>query len=324
MNGEGRTVCVTGGSGYIASWIIKLLLERGYTVKTTVRDPTDKTKIQHLLSLDGAGDRLQLYKADLTEDGCFDDAVSGCQGVFHTASPCFFDSTNPQADLIEPAVKGTLSVLKSCAKVASVKRVVLTSAMASVICNGRPLSPDVVIDETWFSDPEFCEKNQQWYMLSKTLAEQAAWKFAEENAIDLVTINPGFTIGPFLQKSPSLTVEELLRMINGTRSFPGDSFRFVDVRDVANAHILAFELPSASGRYCVVGRMAHYTEVLEILHEHYPNLQIAGKWENEKVSQPTCKVSQEKAKALGVNFTPLEVSLRDTMECLKEKGFLRF
>ncbi|CAN0862386.1 Phenylacetaldehyde reductase [Linum grandiflorum] len=322
--GEGRTVCVTGGSGYIASWIIKLLLERGYTVKTTVRDPTDKTKTQHLLSLDGAGDRLQLYKADLTEDGCFDAAVSGCDGVFHTASPCFFQTTNPQEDLIEPAVKGTLSVLKSCAKVPSVKRVVLTASMASVICNGRPLSPDVVVDETWFSDPEFCQKNQHWYMLSKTLAEEAAWTFAKENGIDLITINPGFVIGPYLQKCLNFTVEEVLRIINGTREFPGETYRFVDVRDVANAHVLAFENPSASGRYCVVGRMAHYTKVLEIMHEQYPDLQIAEKCESDKTSQPTCKISQEKAKSLGLNFTPLEVSVRDTIECFKKKGVLRF
>ncbi|CAN1339237.1 Phenylacetaldehyde reductase [Linum perenne] len=302
MSGEERVVCVTGGSGYIASWIIKLLLERGYTVKTTVRDP------------------------NLTEDGCFDSAIHGCQGVFHTASPCFFQTTNPQADLIEPAVKGTLSVLKSCAKVPSVKRVVLTASMASVICNGRPLSPDVVVDETWFSDPQFCERNQHWYMLSKTLAEEAAWKFAKESGIDLVTINPGFVIGPFLQKSLNFTVEEVLRIMNGNREFPGESYRFVDVRDVASSHVLAFEIPTASGRYCVVGRMAHYTEVLEILQEQYPSLQMAAKcrWENEKTTEGHCRISQEKAKSLGVKFTPLEVSLRDTIECFKEKGVIKF
>ncbi|CAN1339247.1 Phenylacetaldehyde reductase [Linum perenne] len=299
MSGEERVVCVTGGSGYIASWIIKLLLERGYTVKTTVRDPTDSNKTQHLLSLDGAAERLQLYKADLTEDGCFDSAIHGCQGVFHTASPCFFQTTNPQ-------------------------RVVLTASMASVICNGRPLSPDVVVDETWFSDPQFCERNQHWYMLSKTLAEEAAWKFAKESGIDLVTINPGFVIGPFLQKSLNFTVEEVLRIMNGNREFPGESYRFVDVRDVASSHVLAFEIPTASGRYCVVGRMAHYTEVLEILQEQYPSLQMAAKWENEKTTEGHCRISQEKAKSLGVKFTPLEVSLRDTIECFKEKGVIKF
>ncbi|CAI0420734.1 unnamed protein product [Linum tenue] len=298
MSAECGVVCVTGGSGYIASWIIKLLLERGYTVKTTVRDPDDKTKTQHLLSLDGANERLQLYKADLTAEGSFDSAVDGCQAVFHTASPVLFQTSNPQADLIDPAVKGTLNVLKSCAKMPSVKRVVLTSSMASVVCNRKPLSAGVVIDETW-----------HWYMLSKTLAEEAAWKFANENGIDLVAVNPGFVIGPFLQPSVNFTVEEVLRLINGVhsfiilefvfpegkwislyvcavafcflnagnRAFPSDIFRFVDVRDVANAHIQAFEVPSASGRCCVVGSMVHYTEALKIMHELYPNLPLSGK-----------------------------------------------
>ncbi|CAI0420731.1 unnamed protein product [Linum tenue] len=299
MSAECGVVCVTGGSGYIASWIIKLLLERGYTVKTTVRDPDDKTKTQHLLSLDGANERLQLYKADLTAEGSFDSAVDGCQAVFHTASPVLFQTSNPQ-------------------------RVVLTSSMASVVCNRKPLSAGVVIDETWFSDPEFCAKYQHWYMLSKTLAEEAAWKFANENGIDLVAVNPGFVIGPFLQPSVNFTVEEVLRLINGNRAFPSDIFRFVDVRDVANAHIQAFEVPSASGRCCVVGSMVHYTEALKIMHELYPNLPLSGNWENYETFQPQCKISQEKAKSLGVNFTPLEVSLRDTVECLKEKGLVSF
>ncbi|CAI0420726.1 unnamed protein product [Linum tenue] len=249
----------------------------------------DKTKTQHLLSLDGANERLQLYKADLTAEGSFDSAVDGCQAVFHTASPVLFQTSNPQADLIDPAVKGTLNVLKSCAKMPSVKR-----------------AP------------------KHWYMLSKTLAEEAAWKFANENGIDLVAVNPGFVIGPFLQPSVNFTVEEVLRLINGNRAFPSDIFRFVDVRDVANAHIQAFEVPSASGRCCVVGSMVHYTEALKIMHELYPNLPLSGNWENYETFQPQCKISQEKAKSLGVNFTPLEVSLRDTVECLKEKGLVSF
>ncbi|XP_057544637.1 phenylacetaldehyde reductase-like isoform X2 [Amaranthus tricolor] len=64
---------------------------------------------------------------------------------------------NIWAELLEPAVKGTLSVLNSCAKYPSIKRVVLTSSLAAVVCNGKPLSPDVVVDETWFSDPDFCK-----------------------------------------------------------------------------------------------------------------------------------------------------------------------
>ncbi|KAK6928778.1 3-beta hydroxysteroid dehydrogenase/isomerase, partial [Dillenia turbinata] len=140
----GKVVAVTGALGYVASWLVKYLLERGYTVKASIFDPNDPKKTQNLLSLDGAKQRLKLFKADLLEEGAFDSVVEGCQGVFHTASPFYWFVTDPQAELVDPALKGTLNVLESCAKL--------------------------------------------WYMLSKTLAEEAAWKFAKEKGIDLVFI----------------------------------------------------------------------------------------------------------------------------------------
>ncbi|KAL5829701.1 hypothetical protein ACOSQ3_019169 [Xanthoceras sorbifolium] len=146
-----------GASGYIASWLVKLLLQRGYTVKATVRDPNDPKKTQHLLALDGAKQRLHIFKASLSEEGAFDSAIDGCDGVFQTASPVVFSTNDPQADIVDAAIKGALNVLKSCAKVSSVKRVVFTSSMASVMYNGKPLTPQTVIDETWFSDPALCD-----------------------------------------------------------------------------------------------------------------------------------------------------------------------
>ncbi|GLU10984.1 hypothetical protein SLE2022_277570 [Rubroshorea leprosula] len=291
--GEGKTVCVTGASGFIASWLVKLLLQRGYTVKATVRDPNDPKKTEHLLALEGAKERLHLFKAELCDEGSFDSVVDG--------------------------FNGTLNVLKSCAKVSSIKRVVLTSSMAAVANTGKPLTPDVLVDETWFSDPDVCEKSKHWYQLSKTLAEKAAWKFAEENGIDLVAINPGVVIGPLLHPTINLSVDFIIDIVNGRQLPPFN--RFVDVRDVAFAHILAFEVPSASGRYCMVERTADYSEVLKILDELYPNLHLSEKFKDKDVGT-LLKVSKEKAISLGVNFIPLQVSLKDTVESLKEKGFL--
>ncbi|KAL6125013.1 hypothetical protein ACLB2K_077521 [Fragaria x ananassa] len=322
---KNSVVCVTGASGYIASWLVKLLLGRGYIVKATVRDPNDLKKTEHLLSLDGAKERLHLFKADLLDEGSFDHVVDGCDGVFHTASPVLFSSiSDPQAELINPAVKGTLNVLKSCKKFPTVKRVVLTSSIASVIMNGKPLTPDVVVDETWYSNPLIAEKNKLWYLLSKTLAEEAAWKFAEGNGIDLVSINPGFVIGPILQQAINLTVEMIQNLITG-KAVPASNYRFIDVRDVASAHIQAFEVPSATGRYCLVSHSAHISEALEIIRELYPNLHIPERCEDGPLllpSDPQFQVSKEKAKGLGIDFYPFEVTLQDTIESLKEKGFL--
>ncbi|XP_038707403.1 phenylacetaldehyde reductase-like [Tripterygium wilfordii] len=320
--GEGKVVCVTGGSGYIASWLVKFLLQRDYTVKATVRDTNDSKKTEHLLALEGAKERLHLFQADLIEEGVFDSVVEGCEGVFHTASPVNFSPTDPQVEVIEPALKGTINLLKSCAKVPSVKRVVLTSSIAAVIYNGKPLAPGVVVDETWYSDPTFCETSKIWYMLSKTLAEEAAWRFAKQNGIDMVSLNPGVVIGPLLQPAINLTVEDFLNLINGAQTLSSDSYPYVDVRDVAFAHIQAFENPIASGRCCLVERVINCSEVLKILHELYPSLPLPAIHTDDKSCVPPYQVSKEKAKSWGINFTPLEVTIRDTVESLKEKGFL--
>ncbi|XP_015887112.3 phenylacetaldehyde reductase isoform X1 [Ziziphus jujuba] len=323
MSGEEKVVCVTGASGYIASWLVKLLLERGFSVKASVRDLDDPRKTEHLLSLEGAKERLHLLRADLFEEGAFDALVEGCEGVFHTASPIAFSANDPEAELIEPAVKGTLNVLRSCVKVPSIKRVVITSSTASIWYNGKPLNSDVVVDETWFSDPVYCEQNKLWYILSKTLAEKAAWQFAKENGIDLVTIHPGISIGPLLQPTLNVSSEIFMNFIKGrAQKFPFPAYTFIDVRDVAFAHIQAFEVPSASGRYCLVGNVLNSYETLKILKELYPASSLPEECEDEKALLPKHQVSKEKAKSLGVNFTPLEVSFRDTVESLKEKGFI--
>ncbi|WZZ15990.1 hypothetical protein YC2023_109079 [Brassica napus] len=360
---EEKTVCVTGASGYIASWIVKLLLLRGYTVKASVRDPNDPRKTEHLLALEGAEERLQLFKANLLEEGSFDSAIDGCQGVFHTASPFYHDVKDPQAELLDPAVKGTINVLSTCLKTPSVKRVVLTSSIAAVAFNGMPRTPDTIVDESWFADPEYCRAAKKisrvilaggkklqgkktteelWYVLSKTLAENAAWKFAKENDMQLVSINAAMVIGPLLQPTLNTSAAAVLSLIkgrekaftftklerwftsSGAQTFPNATFGWVNVKDVANAHIQAFENPDANGRYCLVERVAHYSEVVNILHDLYPDFQLPEKCADEKIFIPTYKVSKEKAESLGVEFVPLEVSIKETVESLQDKGFIRF
>ncbi|XP_014499797.1 cinnamoyl-CoA reductase 1 [Vigna radiata var. radiata] len=317
----GQVVCVTGASGYIASWLVKFLLQRGYTVRATVRDTSDPKKVDHLLSLDGAKERLHLVKGNLLEEGSFDSAVQGCHGVFHTASPFFDNAKDPQTELLDPALKGTLNVLKSCVKSKTLKRVVVTSSIAAVSFNDRPKNPDVVVDETWYSDPEYCKRNGIWYNLSKTLAEDAAWKFVKENNIDMVTMNPALVVGPLLQPVLNTSSAAVLNLINGSPTFNNVTLGFVDVRDVALAHVLAYENASANGRYLLVDRVAHYSDIVKILRDLYPSLQLPEKCVDDKPYDPIFEVSKEKAKSLGLEFTPLEVSIKDTVESLKEKKF---
>ncbi|XP_047308982.1 phenylacetaldehyde reductase-like [Impatiens glandulifera] len=322
-SGKSTVVCVTGASGYIASWLVKLLLHRGYTVKATVRDLLDPKKTEHLVSLEGAKERLHLFEANLLEEGSFDSIINNCHGVFHTASPCFFKSDDPQTQLIEPALKGTINVLTSCAKSHhSIKRVILTSSIAAMLFSGTPRTPQTLVDETWFSDPQICKDNQLWYQLSKTLAEEAAWKFVKEKGIDMVVINPAMVMGPLLQPTLNFSCTPILNLINNSETYPNASFGFVHVNDVVNAHVRAFEIPSANGRYCLTESVFHYSEIVNILSRLYPKLKLPNKCENDEPFAPTYIVSKERARSLGVEFVPFEISLKETVESLIEKKFV--
>ncbi|KAL6563919.1 hypothetical protein OROHE_005159 [Orobanche hederae] len=332
-----KTVCVTGGSGYIASWLIKELLQLGYTVKASVRYLDNPKKTHHLLSLDGAREKLQLFKADLLEEGSFDAAIAGCEGVFHCASPFFFETSNPQEELIDPAVKGTLNVLGSCARTPSIKRVILTSSEAAIAFNGTPRTSDTVIDETWWTDPDYCRKKQMWYLLSKRLAEGAAWEFAKEKGIDLVSINPCCVIGPMLQPILNTSCGQILSLINvkelhrgflllpytGADTYPNTAYGWVHVKDVVAAHVLAYEKPEANGRYYIVERCARSYDLVQILRELYPHLKFPEKTADGKPLMPNYQVNTDRAKKLGVVFTPLKQALKDTVGSLKERGFLK-
>ncbi|XP_071709416.1 phenylacetaldehyde reductase-like [Rutidosis leptorrhynchoides] len=317
---KNAVVCVTGASGYIASWLVKLLLQRGYIVNATVRDLDDQKKTQHLLELDGAKERLHLFQADLLKDGSFDGGVEGCDGVFHTASPFFIHSDHPQEDLIDPAVKGTLNVLSSCSKVPSIKRVVLTSSVAALLYNGLPLTPEVVVDETWFSNQQFCRETKMWYPLSKTLAEEAAWKYVKEKSIDMVTINPGLVIGPLLQPTLNTSAKAILSLINAP-TYNNITVGCVHVKDVANAHIAAFEMPSANGRYCLSESVVHFSDIVQILRELYPSFNLPEKCADD-APITRYQFSNEKAKSLGINYTLLKQGIKETIESLKEKHYL--
>ena len=137
-----KPVLVTGGNGYIASWIVKYLLADGINVHATVRDPDNRAKVGHLLkAAQGAKGKLTLFKADLLKDGAFDEAMQGCELVIHTASPFVIKGLkDAQKELVDPAVMGTKNVLDAANRVTSVKRVVLTASVVSVYGDAQDMS----------------------------------------------------------------------------------------------------------------------------------------------------------------------------------------
>ncbi|BBH18104.1 NAD-dependent epimerase [Nocardioides baekrokdamisoli] len=246
-------VLVTGGSGYVASWIVRYLLEDGRTVRATVRNPDKASGLEHLhaLAQEHPG-RLTLHKADLLEEGSYTEAMQGCELVIHTASPFLIGKVNdPYEDLVRPALEGTKNVLDSVEATASVKRVVLTSSVVAIYGDAVEMrGKDAFTEADWNTTSSL---RHQPYSYSKTVAEQEAWKRAEaQDRWDLVTIHPGLVLGPALTNVSVSGSMATMKMFTDYSQATGTArleFGIVDVRDVARAHIAAGFTPEAHGRY---------------------------------------------------------------------------
>lgn len=271
-----KPILVTGGTGYLASWIIKLLLDEGKEVRSTVRNLADKEKFAHLtvLAVKSKG-TLRFFEADLLQSGSFAEAMKGCELVIHTASPFKISGLkNAQKELIEPALEGTRNVLDSVNKTETVKRVVLTSSAVAVFGDAVDIEKTrngIFTEEHWnFSS----SVKHQPYSLSKTLAEKLAWELAEkQHRWDLLTINPGFIMGPSLsQRTDSTSIDIMIQLATGKfkTGVPSGDMGFVDVRDVAKAHILAGFSETASGRHICVSEHKTFLDMANAIRAKYP------------------------------------------------------
>ncbi len=241
------TVLVTGGSGFIASHCILKLLAQGYGVRATVRDLKRESEVRSLLKTGGAesGANLNFCAASLEADSGWADATAGCDYVLHVASPFPASVPKHEDELIIPAREGALRVLRA-ARDAGVKRVVLTSSFAA-IGYGHPAqaAPFTEADWTDVNSPAVSA-----YAKSKTLAERAAWDFMarEGGRLELAVVNPVGVFGPALGADFSTSILIIKRMMDGTiPGMPNVSFGVVDVRDVADLHLLAMAQPQAKG-----------------------------------------------------------------------------
>ncbi|KAL2925378.1 Tetraketide alpha-pyrone reductase 1 [Bienertia sinuspersici] len=253
-------VCVTGASGFLASWLVKRLLSSGYFVIGTVRNPENLVKLQ--------------------------------------------------AEILEPAVRGTVNVLRSCKKNPSLRRVILTSSSSTVRIR-EDIDPDVPLDESVWSSTEICERFQVWYPLSKILAEKAAWDFCKENNIDLVTILPAFIIGPSLP--PNLWDTSKFE-------FHG-RMGYVHIDDIALCHILVYEREEAHGRYLCSSTVMENYELGSLLASKYPSYPVPTRF--KKLDRPYYTFNTSKIESLGFKFKSVEEMFDDCVKSLVMQGHLK-
>jgi len=265
-------VLVTGGTGFIAQHCILALLREGYRVRTTVRSLDSVPQMLSQLRVGGAErpDDVAIVTADLTRDRGWAAAVHGCQFVLHGASPTPSGSQVAERDWIDPAVEGNLRVLKA-ARDEGVQRVVLTSAFGA-IGMGHSRDKPRPFDENVWSD---LSGPVAPYQKSKTLSERAAWDFVDRfgEGLELAAVNPVAVLGPALGADFSHSIRLVQQMLQG-QPCPKINSGFVDVRDVADLHLLAMTRPEAAGErfLAIAGRSLWFREVAGVLKQELGDL----------------------------------------------------
>ncbi|CAN5189452.1 aldehyde reductase [soil metagenome] len=264
-------VLVTGGSGFIGGWCVAKLLSAGYVVRTTVRDLKRETEVRRAIAtVEPAAldpQRLTFHVASLDADDGWAAATAGCRYVLHVASPVPAVQPKDPDDLIRPARDGALRVVKAAVE-AGVERVVMTSSVAAVGESGR----EGVKDERDWTDLNAAGVTP--YSQSKTIAERAVrdWMAQHGGATTLATVNPVVVLGPVMSGDFSASVQVVSRMLDGKLpGVPNLGFNMVDVRDVADLHLLAMTVPQAAGgRYIAASDFLWMQGVADILRRNLP------------------------------------------------------
>jgi nucleoside-diphosphate-sugar epimerase len=327
MEGNKGTVCVTGGTGYIGSWLIMRLLDQGYKVRTTVRsDPEHKKDIGFLTSLPGASEKLQIFNADLSDPESFNAPLEGCIGVFHVATPVDFEDKEPEEIVTKRSIIGALGILKACLNSKTVKRVVYTSSASAVSFNGKDVDE---MDESFWSDVDFIKALKPFggsYMISKTLTERAVLEFGEKHGLDVVTIIPTFVVGPFICPKFPGSVRIILSMVFGDKDRYSDLLNtsMVHVDDLARANIFLLECPTARGRYICSSEVITLQRMSEFLSARYPEFQIpTPDYLKEIRGYKIAGLSSKKLLDSGFKYKyGLNEMFDGAIQCCKEKGFL--
>lgn len=342
-------VMVTGATGYVAGWVVKRLLEEGLTVHAPVRDPDNPDKLKYLNEIAAqTPGTMRYFKADLLDEGSYADAMAGCSVVFHTASPFFLGSKDPQKELVDPARLGTRNVLEQANRTPSVRRVVLTSSCAAIYGDNADLqdTPNGVFTEEIWNTSSSLE--HQPYSYSKTVAEREAWAIHDkQDCWELVVINPSFVIGPGINPHGTSESFKLIKQLgDGTlkAGMPRIGFGVIDVRDLGEAHLRGAFTPEAGGRYIISGHDSDFfdlaCDLVERYGDDYPiprktlpkwlvwlvgpimDKSMTRKMVARNVDLPWRADNGKSVRELGMSYRPVKETINDFFQQMIDSGYL--
>ncbi|KAF8687381.1 hypothetical protein HU200_043070 [Digitaria exilis] len=339
--GDPPAVCVTGSTGYVGSWLVRTLLRRGYRVHATARDTGKAWQV--FAGVEG-GDRLRVFRADMGEDGSFDAAVTGCGGVFHVAASMELHvapghdniEERVRSDVLEPATRGTINVLQSCVRAGTVRRVVFTSSVSTLTTAADDGQRKAVVDESCLRDlaDVWRTKSVGWvYILSKRLTEEAAFRFARENGVHLVSVILPTVAGPFLTPTVPTSIQLLLSPITGDPKLysllVSVHSRFgclpvAHIQDACDAHVFLMESPRAEGRYLCVAGGHPMAQIARLLAARYPPFKPGERLSRDfDASCSSSVVSSKRLLDLGFRFQygVADVVADSVAQCV-DHGFL--
>ncbi|XP_065858768.1 NADPH HC-toxin reductase 1-like [Euphorbia lathyris] len=335
--GNQKKVCVTGGSSYFGSSIVKKLLEKGYTVHATLRNLEDEAKVGLLKSLPNAETNLVLFQADVYNNCEFQPAIDGCEVVFHLATPLQHDPNSTQfKDRVESTVAATKSVVDSCINSGSVKRLIYPGIILAV----SPLNEDGTsydkpcADESCWTplDISYSYANEftMDHLRAKTLAEKEVLNAQDDDKLDVVTLAVGLVGGETSLPSVPLSLDLMISQVKGNEfGYNGMMFiqqllgsvPIVHIDDVSEAHIFCMENPSVKGRFICAGATPTTKDLSTYLTQNYPEFKIDDKLigeDGEKIHLDTSKLTN-----LGFVYKyDMKKILDESLECARRLGAL--
>ncbi len=352
VNSSRGPVAVTGASGFIGSHVVVALLKRGYEVRACVTDPDNPAKSDHLRAMNEAGHpgRVTIHRGNLLEEGSYDAPFADCVALLHVGTAMGYGGANDPQQVYDGAVNGTENVMRSVKRAGTVERVVYTSSFAAVR-SPRP-SGYVYTESDWASDnrendpnwntENLNDKDQTGYAMAKVVTERRLYRMAEEAGIfDAVSINPIVVLGPLLAKTHDLVFSWqwfLGRMLRGKDCGQGwqHLWNIVDVRDVAEAHVLAAESStSRNGDRFILSATDESGELdCKELQAHllrlFPEVDVGGAPQgyddiiakHGKVFDSPRAHCDKARRDLGLVTHPVEDTLRETGRSMIDLGFI--